>query len=254
MSGLAITDNFMLSTATVMIGDAADLNDLNPLDHSIGLVKNFTITSEPAYTELTQGVKNDIVHSVMTSNPVRATMETYEFTAKNLAYSLGLDGGSIAPATVETTVASPVSASPTVSTITVTSATGITNGTTILIEVDTIDNFVIRTVTNVAGAVLTLDSAMPAVAAGAKVFKVNKIEIGSKTEQPFFGAKIAGRAANGDNLVLLLPKVRITKGFNLAFISDNYGNLPFEFTLYDLVSTDPNYAAFRGVKGHIYRK
>lgn len=254
MAGLALTDNFMLSTATVMIGDQADLYDLNPTEHSIGLVKNFTISSEPAYTELTQGVKNDIVHSVMTSNPVRATMETYEFTAKNLAYSLGLDAGNVAPVSTATTVASNVAASPATAILPVVSATGLAQGDSILIEVDSDENFVIRDIVSISTNNITTNAPLPAIASGAKVYKVNKIEIGSKTEQPFLGAKIAGKAANGDAMVLLLPKVRITKGFNLAFISDNYGNLPFEFTLYDLVSTDPNYAKFKGVKGHIYRK
>ena len=42
MAGEAKTDSFMLGAATVMIGAMADLYDLNPTDHSIGLVKNFS--------------------------------------------------------------------------------------------------------------------------------------------------------------------------------------------------------------------
>ena len=76
MAGLAKTDAFMLGDATVMIGAMADLLTLNTVEHSIGLVKEFMVKSEPGYTELTQGVKNTVVASVMTSNKVSATMRT----------------------------------------------------------------------------------------------------------------------------------------------------------------------------------
>lgn len=254
MSGLAKTNEFMLSTATVMLGAQADLYDLNPTEHSIGLVKNFTMTSEPSYVELMQGVKGSIVHSTMTANPVRASMEMYEYTAANLAYALGLDGSSKTPLTVNTTVNTTVPASPAQNTLVLTSATGFTAGGTILIEVDTIDNFVTREIVSVATDTLTLDQNLPAIASGAKVYLVNTIDVGSKEDQPFFAAKIAGKLANGSHVVVLIPKVRITKGFNLAFISNDYANLPIEFQVYDMVSTDTFYADFSTVNARIFKR
>lgn len=255
MAGLALTDNFLLSTATVMLGNQSELNDLNPADHSIGLVKNFTISSEPSYTELMQGVKGDIVWSEMTANPVRASMEVFEYTAANLAYATGQDGGSFTTQTVNTTVSTGVPASPAQNTLVVASAAGITTGKTILIDKNGNDDFVIRKVTNVSTNTLTLDADLPAIASGTKVYVVNPIDLGSKTNQPFFAAKIAGKLVNGERVVALLPKIRITKGFNLAFITNDYGNLPFEFSVYDLVATDPAYAQFGSgnAKGRIYR-
>lgn len=251
MAGLALTDNFMLSTASVMIGPVEDLHDLNPTDHSIGLVKNFTTSSEPAYTELTQGVKGTIVFSTLTSNPVRASMEVFEYTAKNLNFALGLDGSSVTPATISTTTTGAVAASPASKVLPVTSATGITAGKTLLIDKNGDDDFVIRKVVSVASLNVTVDEFLPALASGVTVYVVNVVDVGSKTDQPFLAAKVAGKLANGKHVVILFPKIRITKGFNMAFTSDNYGNLPFEFAIYDLVATDPAYAYFGGASAKI---
>ena len=254
MAGLAKTNNFMLSTATIMIGATADLYDLNPTDHSIGLVKNFTVSSEPGYVELMQGVKGSIVHSTMTTNPVKASMEMFEYTAKNIAYSLGLDGSSKVTQTINSTVATLVPASPAQNTIVLASGTGFTAGKIVLIEVDTDENFVIRTVTNLSSNTITVDRDLPAISVGAKVYVVNSVDIGSKDDQPFFAVKAAGKLANGDPIVVLLPKVRIIKGFNLAFISNDYANLPIELQIYDLVSDDTFYSDFTNANSRIFKR
>lgn len=254
MAGTALTDNFMLSTATVMIGPVTALHDLNPVDHSIGLVKNFQVSSEPAYTELTQGVKGTIVFSTLTSNPVRASMEVYEYTAKNLNFALGLDGTNVNALSVSTTTTGAVAASPAVSVLPVTSATGITAGKTLLIDKNNDDDFVIRKVVSVASLNVTVDKPLPALASGVTVYVVNVVDIGSKADQPFLSAKVAGKLANGKHVVILFPKIRITKGFNMQFTSDNYGNMPFEFAIYDLVSTDDAYAYFGGASAKIFTR
>lgn len=256
MAGLALTDNFMLSTATVMIGAVEDLHDLNPADNSIGLVKNFQISSEPSYTELMQGVKGTVVFSTLTANPVRASMEAYEYTAKNLTFALGLDGSAVNPMTVNTTVATIVPASPAQKTLVLATGggTSFTGGDTILIDKNGDDDFVIRKIVSKSTDTLTLDEFLPAIAVGAKVYKVNAIDVGSKADQPFLSAKIAGKLANGKPAVVLIPKFRITKGFAMAFSSENYGNLPLEFSLYDLVATDPNYAYFGGAQAKLFTR
>lgn len=246
MAGLAKTDKFMLSTASVMIGAQEDLHDLNPTDHGLGLVKNFTFTSEPTYTDLMQGVKGSVVFSTMTANPVRASMEVYEYTARNIAYANGLDGSAINPMSVNSTLSAAVVALDVV--LNVTSATGFLAGDVILIDKNGDDDFVIRRIVSIATNVITVDQPLPAIPTGRKVSKVNAIDIGSKDDQPFLSAKVAGKLANGTPTVILIPKMRITRGFTAAFSSDNYGNLPFEMTLYDLVATDPNFALFGGAQ------
>ena len=91
-AGSAKTESFNLGAATVMIGPKEDVLDLTPEKHSIGLVKNFSFTSNDQYIDLTQGVRNSVVYSVKTGSEVNASMEVYEYTAKNLAYALGLEG------------------------------------------------------------------------------------------------------------------------------------------------------------------
>lgn len=243
----------MLGTATVMIGTQAQLFDLNPAEHSIGLVKNVSFNADPAYTDLTQGVKNTLVYSVLTQNEVRASMEVYEFTAQNIAYGLGLSG-SFAANTVTSTVDAEVTSG---SDFDVASGDG-TNFAVddiIMIKNDTEDDFIVRKITAISTDTITVNAAFAqTVKAGATVNVVSQLGAGAKTEQPFYSAKIAGKAANGEPIVLLIPKLRITQGFNIAFSSDDYGNMPFEFSVYDQVSTDPHYAYFDGDTAHILTK
>lgn len=251
MAGEAKTSSFMLGSATVMLGPMASLFDLTPAANSIGLVKNFTMTAEASYTDLSQGVKNQIVYSVMTGNVVKASMEVYEYTSQNLAYALGLDGSGIAPMSQQTTLSTAVAGttgSPAAS-IQVTSAAGLAMGDWIMIQEGTDDRATVRQITAISTNTLTLNAgikrAIPL--AGTTVFKVNAIGIGNKQDQPFLSAKVVGSLADGTEVALLIPKLRITNGFTLGFKSDGYGNLPMQFTLYDQVSTDPHFAAFQNV-------
>lgn len=245
MAGEAKTNSFMLGTATVMLGAQSDLFNLTPAQHSVGLVKNFRITGEPSYTELTQGVKNQQVYSVMTGNTIRASMEVYEYTESNIAYSLGLEGASITPANVETTLSSPASVSDT--SVSVADETGFAVDDYVLIQHGTDDEVYVRKLTTVAAGQLDFAEQLPAAAAtGSSVRKANVIGIGSKQDQPFLSAKIVGTIANGKEVVILCPKIRITNGFSLGFTTDNFDNLPYEFSFYDVVATDPHFAQFQG--------
>lgn len=253
MAGEAQTSAFMLGAATVMIGTPDKLFDLNPEDHSIGLVKNFRVTSEPSYTELTQGVKNQVVYSVMTGNTVRASMEAYEYTGRNMAYSLGLEGSAIAAQTVETDLSAPAAATDT--SLTVTDETGFSVGDYVMIQDGAEDKVYVRKLTAVALTTLTFAQALPkALPAGTKVSLSNAINIGSKDEQPFLAAKIVGTLADGSENVILCPKIRITNGFSLGFTTEGFDNLPFEFSFYDQITTDPFYAEFAGAQAKLLTK
>lgn len=256
MAGLARTNNFMLGTATVMLGPMDQLFDLNSEEHSIGLVKNFTLLSEPAYTELTQGVQNTVVFSVLTANPVRATMEAYEFTAQNFAYALGLQGSKVAYDVKTEVTADTPGGSPGTTTITVDSATDFAEGDYIMIDLLGFekDTLIVRKIEGILGDALTLDRAIKEdIPGGAIVTKVHGLDVGSKSEQEFYAAKIAGRLANGEPVVMLLPKIRIVNGFNVAFTTDDFNNLPLEFTVYDQVRTDPYYSEFQGTGARMFK-
>lgn len=251
MAGEAKTSSFMLGTATVMIGAQADLFDLNPADHSVGLVKNFRITGEPSYTDLTQGVKNTIVYSVMTANVIRAAMEVYEYTGANLSYALGLEGSAVTPQTVETTLSAPASASDT--SVTVTSETGFAVDDYVMIQDGADDKVIVRKLSATAAGTLSFTDDLPKpIPAGATVKKANVISIGSKVDQPFLSAKVVGTIADGTEVAILCPKIRITNGFSLGFTTEGFDNMPYEFSFYDLVSTDPNYAEFAGEQAKLF--
>lgn len=248
MAGEAKTTALMLGTATVMLGDPVDLFNFAPSTHSIGLVKNFNLTVDQSYTELTQGVQNQVVFSVKTGNKVMATMEAYEYTGKNLTYALGMEGFSAAAeVTASTTVVSA-----TLTDLTVISSTGITAGNYIKIQTGTNDRVFIRKVVNVnvSGTppvhVITVAALPSAPAQGATVAKMNVIPLSptSSCNDTFVAAKIVGTLADCSEVVILLPKVKVTKGFNLAFNSNDFQNMPLELTVYDLLSSDDHYAAF----------
>jgi hypothetical protein len=260
MAGDAKTNAFMLATATVMVGPTNKLFDLNPAEHSIGLVKNFQVQADPSYVELTQGVKNTLVYSVLNANPVKCTMEVYEYTAKNLAYGLGLDGSTLDTiATNHTVKTQIVGDGATTHTVAIDSATDISSefpvgSWVILQEVGGTDLVFVAKVQSVAYATLvltiTLDRDVPTgmtFDVGSLISKTYRINVGSRADQPFLAAKIVGIMPQGNEpIVLLVPKMRVTKGFSVAFHTDQFGNMPFEFSPYDLVSSDPNFADFNG--------
>lgn len=253
MAGEARTDAFMLGTATIMLGAMADLMQLG-VANSIGLVKNVTNKSTPGFTDLTQGVKNTLVYSVMTANDVMIDGEMYEYTGKNLSYALGLNGSSVEPTTVASAVATAITAptAPAVTAAAVTVTTGagatFTAGDMVFVQVGSADQVFPRKVLSIATDTLTLDYGFPVgIPVGAVVRKVNVVAIGSLEDQPYLSCKIVGTMANGDEIVLLIPKVRITSGISLAFKTDKFDFIPLQLKVYDLVSTDPFYTMFQTV-------
>jgi hypothetical protein len=257
MAGEAKTNAFLLATATVMLGTQDELWDLNPAAHSIGLVKNFSIQTTPKFTDLTQGVTNTVVYTVLTDNPVQATMEAYEYTAKNLSYGLGLDGSALAPITTTDVLKTAiVGDGSTTHTVAIAAVADISAqyavGSYVMIQgvggTDLV--FVAKILTSVFATdtqTLTLSQDIPTgvtFAAGAKVSVTHRIDVGTKVAQPFFSAKVVGiLPENNEPCVILIPKLRVIKGFTLAF-SGQFGNLPFEFQPLELVTSDANYAEF----------
>lgn len=253
MAGEAKTDAFMLGTATVMLGAQADLMNLNT-ENSLGLMKNVVLKTTPGFTNLTQGVKNTLVYSVMTSNQSAVEGEMYEYTSKNLSYAAGLDGSTVTPldvtGTVDTALAAPVAPALTSAVLSLGVGEGadFAAGDYAFVQVGTQDQVMIRKVVSVASDDVTFSSGFPiAIPVGTTVRKVNVIAIGSLEDQPYLACKIVGTMANGDEVVILLPKVRLSSGISLGFKTDNFDHIPFTLEIFDLVATDPNYTMFQSV-------
>lgn len=254
--GLAMTNRFMLGAATLLLGAQADLFNLTRAEHSVGLIKNFSMMSEPTFTDLSQGVKNTLVYSVMTGNSVRASAELYEFTHKNLAYVAQMNGAIVETDTnIETTLSAAVTGSSgtPATTIAVTSATGFAVGDWILIQDPTTpDDAIVRKIASIATNVITTNPNIERNLANASIVRrVNVVDVGSKEEQPFFSAMVLGTLADGTEISVCLPKVRVTNGLNLSFQTNDYGNMPIELGIYDLTPTDPHFAQFGAVPAKI---
>ena len=378
-AGSAKTNKFNLGAATVMIGPRDQVLDFTPEKNSIGLVKNFSFTSNDQYLDLTQGVRNSVVYSVKTGSEITASMEVYEYTSKNLAYALGLEGyeltegatmsllksvgpddnvtqisvkasegataddiavddyviiqankslvedrvfiGKVSAVTYNSATSPEVAASGTIGDLIraingvraglltttggklvvnagsgetismstafatafgftgtsssgmvtmesagpVTGSVGISrnqalstvglnvNNTAIAIDIDSseVAAVTIKTTpssTTEANFLVTFDRAIPQgfnFSVGDRVHKTNLIPVGSFESQPMLAAKVIGILPEQKQPVtIIIPKMRITNGFNLSFQTDQYGNMPYEFTPYEQVPGDPLYDEF----------
>lgn len=264
MPGTAKTSQFLLSTATVMIGPLADLHNLNPAAHSVGLAKNFQMTFDPAYTELTQGITNNVVMSVRTAETIRASFEVYEYTLRNIAYAAGLDASGIGfdSASGLNLTTAPAAAAATTLTVSGDLTTTHPVGTYFFIQAGTDDQVHIAKVSAVtfAASNTTLTFAgfpIPegvTFPIGSRVGKVRKVEVGSGTLfQPELAAKIVGiLPKNSEPFTILLPKVKVTRGMNIAFDAANFTNLPFELTPYAQTTSDPFYNEYAGASAILF--
>jgi hypothetical protein len=262
MPGQAKTNGFLLSTATVCIGPMANLWDLNPTAHSIGLVKNFQSNSDPTLVELTQGIKNQPVMTVPTSDGLKVSFEVHEFTLRNMAYAAGLDGsgaGYNAIPTINLSTAQITAAATAIvvaGDVTASIAIGdwiyIQNGLDDYVHIAKVSltAFSTNTTLTFAGYAIPTGLTFPI---GTRVGKIKPIEMGAALPQVDLCAKIFGIMPKDNRpIVIVYPKIRITKGFSLAFQSDNFAAMPWEFTPYPLVSTDTYYSEFGDAMMRLY--
>jgi hypothetical protein len=247
----------MLGAATLMLGTQANALDLLPATASIGLVKDVTLSAEPAFVNLTQGAKNTLVYSMLTMNNVKIAANVFEYTAKNLTYGLSLDGTGISAATAATTTTAAINGGTTPTLIVPMAAfggAGFADGDTVMIqEPGSEDQILVRTIVSHA----TLDATVNATiksnfSSGAIVTKVNTVPLGSTTTPPFLAAKIVGLMADNTPAVVVFPKVRISKGLTMAWNSEQFGSMPFELEVFDLLPADTLYASFPNRKANLY--
>lgn len=265
MAGNAITNQFNIGTATVMVGPMEDVLNLTPEQHSIGLVKAVSLTSETNEVSLTQGIRNKTVDSQVTGVTSTVTAEVYEYTAANLAYATQLDGANYTTGSVYK-LAADLTGGESATTLTLEADTDVSSqfaeGTTIELQATGSKKYDKVYLVKVASASysegslsLTLKNPIPAgwsFAEGDSVYTVSVIPVGSEEAQPYLGVKIVGILPNGNEPVtIILPKAKITSGISLAFNTDNYGNIPFEFTPYDLTADDAMYEEFKDYSANV---
>ena len=219
--------------------------------------------------DLTQGVKATIVYQVLTANAVKAQCEAYEYTSKNFAYALGLSGetvvnGANIDAPQPFLLTTPIVGSSTTPVVSLSFGNNQASYLTIPqgawmyvqdpVNMDHVHYFALAANSTSAGTSVTV-SLDPDTAfilgdnfpAGAIVGFVNSMPVGDKSTQPFHAMKVTSTMPEGNvPVTLFFPKVRITRGFSVTFGETAFGNMPLQFTPFELLPTDPFYAKFQG--------
>lgn len=262
------TDLFNIGSATVMFGPMEKVLELTPEEHSVGLVKNFQLSSETTETTLTQGIRNTEVDSQITGVTSTMTAEVYEYTAANLAYAAQLDGSKYTTKG-SYVLESNVNGGESATKISIEADSDITAklpaGTLLQLQSTSTEDYDKVYIARVASSTfstdkieITLEEAIPLAwnfKAGDKVFAVDIIPLGSEAPQPYLGVKIVGVLPNGNvPVTIIVPKAKVTGGMTLGFTSDNYGNMPYEIKAYTLAKSDAMYSKMKGWSsvGNIY--
>lgn len=248
---------FLLGEATLMMvpyADPTSVFELQPTTHSVGMVKNVTLNQESDQVELRKGIQQNLVDSKKSNVKTTLSAEVFEFSAQNVFYSLSIGQAAVsvkrgklktAAAGAQATIVLNSDPLPGDATTGITAAGDIPNGATVLLQIPQAlgqNDYVlpVRTTaaTTAVGQDYTVTVAIPAgmaFPAGTKVWVVNELPVATTQEQDFFKVKVVGSlSANERPVTLILPKVRVTKGFAIQFDESNYTSMPFEFAPYFL--------------------
>lgn len=272
MAGESKTSQFNIGNATVCIGEAGK-TDLTPATNSIGLVKDFTFNSTKEYAELTEGTQQSLVSSTVIQNIVNCSFQVYEYTAQNLAYALGLDGGLTTACPVYKSATKVEGSSvETAETLKINSETDISAnfpaGANVVMQAADLtgDNVIWRVC---QGSVytppvtiedeeepgfltITLAESIPTdsvVNIGDNIYAANLMLLGSAEEEKFFSLKIIQVSQKADKpWIIYIPKARIVNGFNVGSQQSEYASMTWEVKPYAPVSSDEYFnEARRGV-------
>jgi len=249
--------SFLIGNATVMLApQATDVFSLTPTLHSVGMVKNVNLSVESDSIELRNGILQNLVDSKKSNVRMNVTFEGYEFSAANLYRALGFatnatiqrKRGVLASAAASGATTLSVNSSPVPgdAASAITAIGDIPSGSTLVIQKANAPDvvFPVRTTAVASGAgpySLTV-SAIPtgmSFDVGDIVWVVNEMAVGDQRTEDFFCMKIAGTLSNHNvPLVVIFPKVKIMRGFQLQFSETDYANLPFEVSPYFLAQSE----------------
>lgn len=251
MAAAAKTNQFMIGDATMMVGPMAEVFNLMPDKHGLGLTKNLAIRIETGSVDLTQGISQTPIFSIQNQFNPMASCEVYEYTARNLAYGLGLDASGSSFDAITTPGPFLLTSAAAAASNSVVLATGAGTGWQVgdWAVIQQAEDYVFAAkVTTVATDTLTLDKPIPTGVtfgvATTRVFRARALSaIGGQNN--FVSVKAAVIMPKDKRPVpILFPKVRITRGFDLSIGSSNFSNLPFEFQPYPLTPEDTLYSSF----------
>lgn len=255
MAGEPRTNQFNLSTATLMLAPMADQLTINPDAHSIGLVKNVQVTADPQFVELTYGQANTVVMSVKNQNGLKVSAEVYEYTPRNIAYLLGLNvtSGAFAANTTTFVPTASIAAGATTLTLPGNVTAQFPNGAWFFIQTNAGGRDIVHLARVVSSAFATnttitftgypVPTGVTFNTATTRVGVINKLDMISEIDNFTFSCRITGlMAVDKRPIIIHMPKVKVTRGFNVNFSTDNFGNLPMELTPYQPIVGDAGYS------------
>lgn len=242
---------FSLSSATIMLGRAFtdDVFSLTPSVHSVGMVSEANITLDSSITELLNGVAQVSVDAKRTGVSASITGNVYEMTAQNFMRAQAMAGAAtvvkrgvltapLAAAAVSISINSdPI---PGEATSAITALGDIPAGSTILIQrVNGEFDYVFPTKSSAAATgsgpyVIPIAGAYAIPAgmtfpAGSRVWVVQEVGVGDIDADDLFCVKVTGTLSNFDRPVTYVaPKVRMVKGFQIAYNETQYSSMPWE--------------------------
>lgn len=249
--------SFLIGNATVMLApQATDVFTLTPDLHSVGMVKNVNLSVESDSIDLRNGILQNLVDSKKSNVRMNVTFEGYEFTAANLYRALGYATGSTIQRKRGVLASAAAAGASTLSVTSypvpgdansaITAIGDIPSGSTLLLQKANQPDFVYPVKTTAAasgsGPYSLTVAALPtgiSFGAGDIVWVVNEMNVGDQRTEDFFCMKIAGTLSNNNvPLVVIFPKVKVMRGFQLQFSETDYANLPFEVSPYFLAASE----------------
>lgn len=242
---------FSLSSATIMVGRAFvdDVFALTPEDNSVGMVSEVQVGLDSQITELLNGVQQVTVDAKRTGVSGSITGNVYEFTAQNFAYAQAMSGavGGIKRGVLTATLASGAATMsvnsapiPGEAGSAITALGDIPSGSSLLIQRRNGETDYVFPTKSSAAATGTGPYTIPiadpfdiptgmSFAVGDYVWIVPPVGVGDMDADDLFCVKIAGVLTNYDRpVVYIAPKVRMVRGFQLAFNETAYGSMPWE--------------------------
>jgi hypothetical protein len=255
MAATVKNNAFLLGEATLMLApysDPVSVFELQPAAHSVGMVRNVQLSQESDEVELRKGIQQLLVDSKKSNVRTTLSAEVFEFSAQNVLYSLSLAKAAVAlkrgklknaVSGASATIVVNTDPLPGEATSGISAVGDIPVGATVMLQVTGADNDIVlplrvTATTTVTAGDYTITVAVPTgftFPAGSKVWVVNEVPLNSTAEQDFFKMKVVGTLSNNERpLVLVFPKVKIKRGFQINFDEGNYTSMPFEFSPYFL--------------------
>ena len=250
--GTALGDGFVLNEATLMIGALGQALDLTEEKHSIGLFKNLAVANEKTFQPLGQGLKQDIVHQTLTGDNWTISGNGYEYNPRTIMYALGQAGYSADPAAERTVLKVTAPAAKDELTVTVEDAATVKAGDWYVVSsgVGASDGLAYQVESvDVATKVITLDRQLIApIAVNDTMVKSTLIQTNDPNTcsgAQYFSGKIVSADVNCNPIVLIIPKLQITSGLNLAFGVSDYSNMAFQATPLASTRKDASYELYK---------